>query len=95
MKLLAYTSRIQLYLFFLLFGIFSVVFYMVLKWNVLQNVDEVLYNRKMNLIAYLEDHPDIPVTEDNPLDDFVFYEIDEETFITGNETYIDTHKDFR
>ena len=56
MKLLTYTSRIQLLFFLILFGIFSILFYLVLNWNVLQNVDEVLYNRKDNLLAYLKEN---------------------------------------
>lgn len=90
MKLLTYTSRIQLILFLLLFGAFSVIFYLVLSWNVLRNVDEVLYNRKMNLLAYLDEHPDAPYAADNPLDDFTFYQIDRKSFLQGKETYTDT-----
>ncbi|MCX2679393.1 HAMP domain-containing sensor histidine kinase [Galbibacter sp. EGI 63066] len=90
MKLLTYTSRIQLVLFLILFGIFSVLFFLVLSWNVLQNVDEVLFNRKMNLLAYLEENPRAPFAEDNPLDDFTFYPIDQETFQKGKEVYTDT-----
>ena len=90
MKLLTYTSRIQLFFFLVLFGGFSILFYLVLSWNVLQNVDEVLYNRKMNLLAYLKENPRAPFTEDNPLDDFTFYLIDEEAFQKGREIYADT-----
>lgn len=89
MKLLAYTSRIQLFLFLLLFGIFSVVFYLVLTWNVMRNVDEVLSNRKIDLLIYLDQHPTIPFLEDNPLDDFIFSEIDQESFREGMEMYED------
>lgn len=90
MKLLTYTSRIQLLYFLILFGIFSILFYLVLSWNVLQNVDEVLYNRKANLLAYLEENPKAPFTGDNPLDDFTFYQIEEATFQKGKESYSDT-----
>ncbi len=90
MKLLSYTSRIQLIYFLILFGIFSILFFVVLSWNVLQNADEVLYNRKVNLLAYLEDNPDAPFKEVNPLDDFTFYAIDEAAFQKGKENYIDT-----
>ena len=90
MKLLTYTSRIQLFFFLVLFGGFSILFYLVLSWNVLQNVDEVLYDRKMNLLAYLKENPRAPFTEDNPLDDFTFYLIDEEAFQKGREIYADT-----
>lgn len=90
MKLLSYTTRIQLFAFLLLFGIFSTLFYLVLSWNVLQNVDEVLYNRKMNLIAYLKEHPEISVSQDNPLDDFTFYPIDINGFQSGKDSYADT-----
>ena len=85
MKLLSYTTRIQLFAFLLLFGIFSTLFYLVLSWNVLQNIDEVLYNRKMNLLAYLEKHPEISIAKDYPLDDFTFYPIDINTFQDGKE----------
>ena len=51
MKLLSYTFRIQLIYFLILFGVFSILFFAVLSWNVLQNADEVLYNRKVNLMA--------------------------------------------
>lgn len=90
MKLLTYTSRIQLFFFLVLFGGFSILFYLVLSWNVLQNVDEVLYNRKMNLLAYLKENPRAPFTEDNPLDDFTFYPVDQLTFQKGKEIYADT-----
>ncbi|WP_114492425.1 sensor histidine kinase [Candidatus Ulvibacter alkanivorans] len=90
MKLLNYTSRIQLVLFLILFGIFSVLFFLVLSWNVLQNVDEVLFNRKMNLLVYLKENPRAPFVEDNPLDDFTFYPIDKETFQKRKEVYTDT-----
>jgi len=90
MKLLTYTSRIQLFFFLLLFGVFSVLFFLILSWNVLQNVDEVLFNRKMNLLAYLEENPRVPFAEDNPLDDFTFYPIDQRTFQKGKEIYSDT-----
>ena len=90
MKLLSYTTRIQLFAFLLLFGIFSTLFYLVLSWNVLQNVDEVLNNRKMNLLAYLEKHPEISIAKDYPLDDFTFYPIDINTFQDGKESYADT-----
>ncbi len=90
MKLLSYTSRIQLFYFLILFGIFSILFYVVLSWYVLRNVDEVLHNRKVNLLAYLEDNPEVPFNEDNPLDDFAFYAIDDAAFQKGNENYADT-----
>ncbi|CAN5529937.1 HAMP domain-containing sensor histidine kinase [soil metagenome] len=90
MKLLTYTSRIQLFYFLILFGFFSILFYLVLSWNVQQNVDEVLYNRKENLMAFLEQNPEAPFQEDNPLDDFTFYQIDESAFQKGKESYKDT-----
>ena len=90
MKLLTYTSRVQLLYFLVLFGIFSILFYLVLSWNVLQNVDEVLYNRKVNLLAYLEENPEAPFKEDNPLDDFTFYPIETAAFLEGEENYTDT-----
>ncbi|QYA26380.1 HAMP domain-containing histidine kinase [Gramella sp. MT6] len=90
MKLLTYTSRIQLLFFLILFGIFSILFYLVLNWNVLQNVDEVLYNRKDNLLAYLEENPEAPFKEDNPLDDFTFYTVAETVFQESYESYSDT-----
>ena len=90
MKLLTYTSRIQLLYFLILFGFFSILFYLVLSWNVLQNVDEVLYNRKVNLLAYLEENPEAPFKDDNPLDDFTFYPIEEAAFQKGEENYTDT-----
>jgi len=90
MKLLTYTSRIQLLYFLILFGIFSLLFYLILSWNVLQNVDEVLYNRKVNLLAYLEENPEAPFKEDNPLDDFTFYPVEEAAFQGNYESYTDT-----
>ncbi len=90
MKLLTYTSRIQLRYFMILFGIFSILFYVVLNWNVLRNVDEVLHNRKINLLAYLEANPEAPFQGDNPLDDFTFYAIDAATFQKSKENYTDT-----
>jgi len=90
MKLLSYTSRIQLIFFLLIFGVFSVAFYLILRWNVLQNVDEILYNRKMHLVVYLENNPQVPFLEDNPLDDFTFVGIDRESYVEGKNVYSDT-----
>lgn len=90
MKLLTYTSRIQSLCFLILFGIFSILFYLILSWNVLQNVDEVLYNRKVNLLAYLEENPKAPFREDNPLDDFTFYPVEEAAFQENYESYTDS-----
>jgi len=90
MKLLSYTSRIQLILFLLLFGAFSFAFFLVMRWNVLDNVDEILYNRKMHLVTYLENNPQVPFLEDNPLDDFTFKEIDKESYREGLNVYSDT-----
>ncbi|MEC7785217.1 MULTISPECIES: sensor histidine kinase [Flavobacteriaceae] len=90
MKLLDYTSRIQMFLFFLLFGIFSILFYFVLSWNVLRNIDEILYNRKTHLLAFLKENPQIPFEENNPLDDFTFFPIEGPAYEKGRETYTDT-----
>lgn len=90
MKLLSYTSRTQLLLFLVLFGVFSVLFYLILSWNVLQNVDEVLYNRKVNLLAYLKGNTEVSFEEDNPLDDFTFHPISKTAFQSGKESYMDT-----
>jgi signal transduction histidine kinase len=90
MKLLAYTSRIQLFYFLILFGAFSILFYLVLSWSVLQHVDEVLFNRKVNLLAFLEDHPEAPFQEDNPLDDFTFHPLGEAYFQNEADRYADT-----
>lgn len=77
-------------LFLGMFSGFSLLFYLVLTWNVLQNVDEVLYNRKVNLMAYLEKNPEVPFSADNPLDDFTFYKIHKKAFSSGTESYTDT-----
>src|SRR3546814_5899552 len=61
-----------------------------MRWNVYRNVDEVLYNRKMNLLAYLQQHPRAPYAGDNPLDDFTFYKIGEPAFRNGKEAYSNT-----
>jgi len=90
MKLLVYTSRIQLIFFLLLFGVFSILFYLIMRWNVLQNVDEILHNRKMHLVLYLENNPQVPFLEDNPLDDFTFMGIDRESYVEGKDVYSDT-----
>ena len=90
MKLLTYTSRLQMLYFLVLFGIFSILFYLVLSWNVLQNVDEVLNNRKVNLLAYLEENPEAPFKEDNPLDDFTFFPVEKKVFQESYESYTDT-----
>lgn len=90
MKLLNYTSRVQMFMFFLLFGIFSILFYLILSWNVLRNIDETLYNRKTNLLALLGENPDLTYQRDNPLDDFTFYPIEKSIYQTGTESYTDT-----
>ncbi|NHE56454.1 sensor histidine kinase [Cyclobacterium plantarum] len=90
MKLLTYTSRLQLIFLLAIFAIFSVLFYLILSWMVLQNVDEVLFNRKINLLAYLNQKPDAPFKGDNPLDDFTFYAVEESEFQEKHELYKDT-----
>jgi len=90
MKLLSYTSRIQLISFFLVFGIFSIAFFLVLRWNVLNNVDEILYNRKMHLVVYLENNPQITFAKENPLDDFSIVKIDRESYLEGLDIFSDT-----
>jgi two-component system OmpR family sensor kinase len=62
----------------------------LLNWNVLRNVDEVLHNRKINLLAYLKANHEAPFQGDNPLDDFTFYAIDAATFQKSKENYTDT-----
>ncbi|MBO0354923.1 HAMP domain-containing histidine kinase [Muricauda ruestringensis] len=93
MKLLSYTSRTQLLIFLLLFGVFSGLFYLVLRWNIRQNVDEVLYNRKMNLLAYLGEHPETIIEQDNPLDDFILHPVSKALYeknAQNLELYTDT-----
>tara|TARA_B100002049_G_scaffold215633_1_gene181090 strand:- start:7683 stop:8957 length:1275 start_codon:yes stop_codon:yes gene_type:complete len=93
MKLLSYTSRTQLLIFLLLFGVFSALFYLVLRWNIMQNVDEVLYNRKMNLLAYIEKYPETNIEQDNPLDDFIFHPVSKTSYqknVPNPEKYTDT-----
>lgn len=93
MRLLSYTTRTQLFIFLLLFGVFSALFYLVLRWNIMQNVDEVLYNRKMNLLAYIEKYPKTTIEQDNPLDDFIFHPVNKALYeknAINAERYTDT-----
>jgi signal transduction histidine kinase len=41
-------------------------------------------------MAFLEQNPEAPFQEDNPLDDFTFYQIEEAAFQKGKESYKDT-----
>jgi signal transduction histidine kinase len=90
MKLLTYTSRIQMGYFLILFATFSVLFYFVIRWGIIQNVDETLNNRKTNLKAYLERNQESSLLVFNPLDDYTFNEVDEKTYREGEEIYSDT-----
>ena len=90
MKLHYYTSRIQVFWFLGLFGFFSILFYLVLSWNVNLNADETLYNRKVHLLEFLDENPQLPFTEDNPLDDFSFEVLSLGSFVEGYERFTDT-----
>tara|TARA_R110002020_G_scaffold28852_2_gene91508 strand:- start:58 stop:1341 length:1284 start_codon:yes stop_codon:yes gene_type:complete len=90
MKLHYYTSRIQVFWFLGLFGFFSILFYLVLSWNVNLNADETLYNRKVHLLEFLDENPQLPFTEDNPLDDFSFEVLSPGSFVEGYERFTDT-----
>jgi len=59
----------------------------------MQNVDEVLYNRKMNLLAYIEKYPETNIEQDNPLDDFIFHPVSKTSYqknVPNPEKYTDT-----
>ena len=53
MKLISITTRYYILLFLIVLAGWSVAFYFIMKYEVYQNTDEVLFNRANNISEYL------------------------------------------
>ncbi len=91
MKLLTVTTRYYLLLFFLILGVWSLVFYFVLKGQVYQNSDEVLLNRKNQILSIVRRTRQIPAPDD-PYNDFVIHPLTRTRIssLPRNDQYSDT-----
>lgn len=71
MKLLKLTQRYNLVLFLVVLGLSSVLFFVIFRQQVRSNVDEVLFNRKNNLISYFRENGAVTIGAYVPLNDFM------------------------
>lgn len=87
-KLINITTRYYIVLFLSVMLGWSVVFYFVMKFEVYQNIDEVLYNRVNNVRSFLEKKS---LTGHDPLSDYRVSEISQSQFHhMKKEVYSDT-----
>jgi signal transduction histidine kinase len=87
-KLINITTRYYIVLFLAVMLGWSVVLYFVMKFEVYQNIDEVLYNRVNNVRSYLEKKS---LTAHDPLSDYTVGEISQLQFHhMKKEVYSDT-----
>lgn len=89
MKLISITTRYYIILFLIVLAFWSVAFYFIMKYEVYQNTDEVLFNRANNISIYLKKNPtDI---KNYPLSDYQVREITRAHFKSYPEQiYTDT-----
>lgn len=73
MKLISITTRYYILLFLVVLAGWSVAFYFIMKYEVYQNTDEVLFNRANNISKYLKKTPSHITTY--PLSDYQVKEI--------------------
>jgi signal transduction histidine kinase len=89
MKLISITTRYYILLFLIVLAAWSVAFYFIMKYEVYQNTDEVLFNRANNISEYLrKTRSDI---KHYPLSDYHVKEITEAEYKTyPAQIYSDT-----
>lgn len=89
MKLINITTRYYIILFLLVLALWSFAFYFIMKRQVYNNINEVLYNRSNNVIKHVKKNPSDINTY--PLSDFIFLEISKTQFESlPVEVYSDT-----
>lgn len=89
MKLISITTRYYILLFLIVLAGWSVAFYFIMKYEVYQSTDEVLFNRANNISRYIKKTPsDI---KGYPLSDYQVTEITEGQYKTNPvQIYTDT-----
>jgi signal transduction histidine kinase len=90
MKLINITTRYYILLFMVILALWSVAFYFIMKFEVYQSSDEILYNRVQNIKRYFTSNPD-QVRNNTPLSDYQVDEINEAEFnVSPKDVYSDT-----
>jgi signal transduction histidine kinase len=89
MKLINITTRYYISLFLVVIALWSVAFYFIMRYEVYQSIDEVLYNRAANISKYVEQHPGH--IGNDPLSDYSIEELTKAQFeMFPSEIYADT-----
>jgi signal transduction histidine kinase len=89
MKLINITTRYYISLFLVVIALWSVAFYFIMKYEVYQSIDEVLYNRATNISKYVEQHREH--SGNDPLSDYHIKQLTKAQFeISPSEIYADT-----
>lgn len=89
MKLISITTRYYIILFLVVLTCWSAVFYLIMKYEVYQNTNEILFNRANNINEYLQINPS--ATKTYPLSDYQTEEITQEQYNTfPKQIYADT-----
>ena len=89
MKLIDITTRYYIILFVVIIALWSFAFYFIMKFEVYQSTDEILYNRIQNITKYFSANPN--EIKNVPLSDYQIEEISKSTFdTTPKDVYADT-----
>jgi two-component system, OmpR family, sensor kinase len=89
MKLINITTRYYIVLFVMVLALWSVAFYFIMRHQIHNNSDEVLFNRAHNIVSRMRANPSDLDTY--PLADFSFSEISGTAFeMLPDDTYSDT-----
>lgn len=89
MKLLTLTTRYYLLLFLGILGIWSLVFYQVMRFEVFQNTDEILFNRKNKILSIIQTRGQVPTRRDE-YDDFLVRPLASGARLNPADFYADT-----
>ncbi|MDO1449614.1 HAMP domain-containing sensor histidine kinase [Rhodocytophaga aerolata] len=89
MKLLTLTTRYYLLLFLLILGIWSLVFYAVMRYEVYENSDEILLNRKNQVLGIIKQSREVPLAKDE-YNDFVIHPLSSGLLPNTQDMYGDT-----
>ncbi|MEJ7645721.1 MAG: HAMP domain-containing sensor histidine kinase [Chryseolinea sp.] len=89
MKLISITTRYYIIMFLIVLACWSVAFYFIMKYEVYQNTDEVLFNRATNISKHLKKNPsDI---NNSPLSDYQIKELTQSKYqMYPGQIYTDT-----
>jgi signal transduction histidine kinase len=89
MRLINITTRYYIILFLVVLSIWSVVFYFIMKYQIYQNSDEVLFNRANNIRHYIEQTP--AAIKSYPLSDYSIKDLTKAEFLSyRNQVFSDT-----